>query len=526
MLHMRKPLLTALAFTWIGSADAQVATSSGTEFWLTYMENLDLGGNGPPYLYIMASSYTNAQVTLEVPATGDAFSYTVSAGNTTAIFVPSNFLYPIGAEAYYPNGLKIVADQPITVQAYHHRLYFSDATFVLPTSELGTEYMVVAQQDWGDVYPSQFTIEATQDATAIEIVPSVETISLRPAGQPFTISLDEGEVFQLQAFMDLSGTTVRSLDPTKPIAVFGGLKQGKVNCNITTDHVWTQMMPTSSWGEHFAVVPYLDRGGDIFKITALQNTTTITSTTGLSITLGPGDHVDQLITVPALIDATGPIAVVQFNEGEGCNGGAVGDPCMAFVPARDRRTQETLFRALGGPGGADMGWITEYTLNIVTEGSAGAGTVILDGENISSQFLPMNNAPGWYYAQLPITEGEHHLTSSQPFQAQTSGFGSFNSYTYYTGYNENEIGAGVTSFEQPAPINVNVITADQFALRAPKGAHMLHVYDAIGRCVLVKGLGGSMPSIDVNALSAGGYIYRCADARGEVLQQGRLTVAY
>jgi hypothetical protein len=522
---MRRPALALFAAVWIGGANAQINTSSGTAFWLTYMENLDLGGNGPPYLYIMASSYTDAQVQLEVPATGDAFAYSVNAGHTTAIFVPSNFLYPVGAEAYYDNGLKITSDQPITVHAYHHRLYFSDATLVLPENELGTEYMVVAHQDWGDLYPSQFTIEATQDGTEIEIVPSVETISLRPAGQPFSIDLDEGQVFQLQAFTDLSGTTVRSLDPAKRIAVFGGLKLGKVNCNITTDHVWTEMMPISSWGEHFAVVPYLDRGGDIFKITALYDNTTVTTTTGLSITLASAEHVDQFIAVPALIDATGAIAVVQFNEGEGCNGGAVGDPCMAFVPSRDRTTQETLFRSLGGPGGGDMGWITEYTLNIVTHGDAGAGTFMLDGADISSEFLQMGNAPGWYYARISITQGEHHLTGSQPFQAQTSGFGSFNSYTYYTGYNEQEIGTGVTSADRPASVDINVVTADQFALLMPSGARALQVYDPLGRCVLISALqAGSIP-IDANALSSGSYIYRCSDARGMIVQQGRLTVA-
>jgi hypothetical protein len=330
----------------------------------------------------------------------------------------------------------------------------------------------------------------------------------------------------LQAFTDLSGTTVRSLDPAKPIAVFGGLKLGKVNCNITTDHVWSEMMPISSWGEHFAVVPYLDRGGDIFKITALHDNTTVTSTAGLNIVLDSAEHVDQFISVPALIDATGPIAVVQFNEGEGCNGGAVGDPCMAFVPSRDLRTQETLFRSLGGPGGGDMGWITEYTLNIVTQGDAGAGTFMLDGVNISSQFLPMSNAPGWHYARLTITSGEHHLTGSQPFQAQTSGFGSFNSYTYYTGYNEQEIGTGVPSIEGPAVVDVNVITADQFALLVPEGARALRVYDALGRCVLMTVLRAGSNPVDANALSAGGYVYRCENADGRVLQHGRLTVAY
>ena len=60
------------------------------------------------------------------------------------------------------------------------------------------------------------------------------------AGVPFLISLDAGEVFQLQAYNDLTGSRVRSLDPAEPIAVFAGSKYGNEHCLGATDHFFTE----------------------------------------------------------------------------------------------------------------------------------------------------------------------------------------------------------------------------------------------------------------------------------------------
>jgi hypothetical protein len=196
---------------------AQIGSSRGTEFWLSYMENLDLGGNGDPYLYVVVSSVVNTQGELQVPATGDAFPFTVSAGHSTIVFVPSLYQYPIGAETYYANGLRIVSDDPVALQAYHHRLYFSDATLVLPTERLGGTYLVAAQID-----PAQNGTERVRRARGTERDRSGDR-ALGDDGQSASgrralhDHARQGEVFQLQAFDDLTGTRVRSLDPAKPL---------------------------------------------------------------------------------------------------------------------------------------------------------------------------------------------------------------------------------------------------------------------------------------------------------------------
>ena len=292
MKHALPSLLLASTLAFVAPLNAQTGTSRGTTFWLTYLENLELGSNGNPYLYLVVSSEVATQGELQVPATGDAFPFTVDAMQSTVVFVPSLYLYPIGAETYYANGLRLVSDDPVTVHAYHHRVYLSDASLMLPREQLGTEYFVLAQIDVSQTAPSQFGVMATVDGTEVEITPSVITASLRPAGVPFIVTLDAGEVFQLQAFSDMTGSRVRSLDPPGPWPCSPAASTATRAALVADDHFYTQMMPASNWGSQFALVPYLDRGGDNFKFLAIEDGTTINFSSGhqLHARLGPVHH--------------------------------------------------------------------------------------------------------------------------------------------------------------------------------------------------------------------------------------------
>ena len=67
-----------------------------------------------------------------------------------------------------------------------------------------------------------------------------------PAGVPFNITLNRGDVYQLRHGLDdkadFTGTTVVG---NKPIAVFGGDLCGEVPYDVQfCDHMVEQMMPT------------------------------------------------------------------------------------------------------------------------------------------------------------------------------------------------------------------------------------------------------------------------------------------
>lgn len=506
---------------------AQPATSRGTEFWLTYLENLDLGFNGSPFLYLDISSTVTTQGELQVPSTGDAFPFTVNAGHSTIVFVPSLYLYPIGPETYYPDGLKVVSDDPVAVHAYHHRLYFSDATLVLPVEELDDDYFVIAQLDVSQTAPSEFGVLATVDGTEVEVTPSVQTASLRPAGVPFLISLDAGEVFQLQAYNDLTGSRVRSLDPAEPIAVFAGSKYGNENCLGATDHFFTEMMPVAAWGDQFALLPYLDRGGDDFKFLSIADGTTITLSTGASFVLDSGQYSTQHLSVPLIAEGDQPFAVAQLNESQACNTPGNGDGCMAFVPPLDHREQHTIFNSISGPGMPGGGWTPSHTLNIVTAGQTGAIAMDLDGAPIGALFQAIPSAPTWYYARLNVNEGEHVLQSATAFQAQASGFGDFNGYTFFTGYEQEDIGSGIVPGLSFPPQASCIVTTGPF-LPDLTGleARSIEVVDARGACVLSRTLVDRSVTLDLTGLAPGIHAVIVRGKDGVVIQRQRLVLVH
>ena len=74
------------------------------------------------------------------------------------------------------------------------------------------------------MYPSEFIIVSIEDSTEISITPSVNTFSGKPANVTFTITLNKGETYQVQAqdTSDLTGTSVKSIKGS--CAIFSGVK--------------------------------------------------------------------------------------------------------------------------------------------------------------------------------------------------------------------------------------------------------------------------------------------------------------
>lgn len=429
----------ASLFAGILSAAAACAqpTSSGTELWVTYMENLDLQFNLPPYFELVISSDLATQGQVQIPATGFAIPFTVAAHHDTVLTLPTNIYYGEGDEAYFDFGIRVVADDPVSVYAYHHRQYFSEAAMALPTSRLGTDYLVLAHECSVNISPSEFVVMATEDLTEVEITPSILTVGFRPPGVPFTIVLDEGQTFQMQAFGDLSGTHVRALDPSKPIAVFSGARQARVNCQAgADDHLYQQIEPISAWGMEYRVVPFKLRGGDEVRILGSVNSTIVEITGGTTFALDSGQVVSVVVSVPLTITASAPIAVGQFNDSQTCNP-ANGDPAYLWLEPKERLDHRAIWSSLTGEG------TPSHYVNVVTQGEAGSPVVLLDGVDVSPQLAPMAGVPGVFWGQYDVAAGEHILECPTGCQGTAYGFGDYNSYAFHLGYGESPISTGV-----------------------------------------------------------------------------------
>ena len=146
--------------------------------------------------------------------------------------------------------------------------------------------------------------------------------------------------------------------------------------------------------------------------------------------------------------------------------------------------QLALFQSITGPAMPGGGWTPDHTLNIVTTSQTGTVAMDLDGTPIGSLFAPMPSAPAWYYARMNIPEGMHLLQGPTRFQAQTSGFGSYNSYTYFTGFEEEDIGTGLhPDLHAPALASCIVTSGILRASAGGTGTARVDIIDARGTVV-------------------------------------------
>ena len=485
MRHVILPFILVLAM----NTSAQ-PNSTGTELWVTFMENLNLQFNGPPSFHLVISSDVATQGEVQIPYTGFSFPYSVAALSDTVITLPTNIYYPQGDEAIFNFGIRVVANDPVNVYAYHDRPYFSEGAMVLPYDRLGTDHLVLAHEDINANSPSEFVVLATADSTEVEITPAVLTVSFRPPGVPFTVLLEEGQVFQLQSYSDLSGTRVRCTDPAKPVAVFAGARQAIVNCtSAADDHLCQQIEPLVNWGRTFRIVPFKQRNGDEVRVLASQDSTVITLSGQAPFVLDSGEVADLFVNVPLTITATAPVAVGQFNDSQFCNA-ALGDPCYLWVHPADHLDQRAIWTSRTGAG------TPQHFVNIVANGEAGTPQVLLDGNNISSQMQPMASVPGVFWGQFTLTATRHTIESADGFQALAYGMGDYNSYAFPLGFGTSNISTGITPIAvNSAPPRTIVAGSETLMDRQKAGLgtkESLVIMDAAGRVIAIEPPGATI----------------------------------
>jgi gliding motility-associated-like protein len=338
--------------------------------------------------------------------------------------------HPVGSEYIDSMGLKIVTQDDVTITAHHHRLFFGEASIVFPITELGDEYMVMAHDDFYNYSPSEFVVLATEDNTTIDITPSALTIGFRPAGVPFSIVLDAGDVYQVQSMGDLTGSAVKARDGKK-IVLFSGARQANVHCLYADDHLYEQDLPVKFWGMRYAAVPYMGQGGDVFRTLAAHDQTEIYFNCVKVRTLSKGQYFDTLVNTSVIINASRPVAIAQFSRSNDCTLGNNGDPTMLMLSPVSHFSTKVMFNALAHAVSGSP--YNVHYVNIVCR-TSGAGQVFLDNAPVGSSFTPIPGSPGYSTARISLIQGSHTLESDSGFIAYSYGFGNYIGYAYQVGY--------------------------------------------------------------------------------------------
>lgn len=398
--------------------------SSGTRFWIGFMENLTLAFNGPPTFAFRISSPIATAGNIIVPATGLTIPFDIPAGGGE-ITMPDAIWYAEINQSAVGKCILIETNDPVDLQAIHYRNFFSAGSRILPEDELGSFYRVLAAEDLNQTGPSEVVILATADNTTIEIVPSTITSELFGGGTPFTITLNAGQLYQIQAQNDLTNTTVSSING-EPIAVFAGAREGSIGCQTDNSHLYNQNLPQSLWGKQFALVPYLAQGPNIFKVLAGSEDTEVFVNCELIATLNIGETVELDLSEEAILKTTHPVTVGHFNKGSDCNP-LLSGPSFAVLHPLNRRSTGGNFTL------TSFLQNNHYVTFVVDSGDE--STLIFDGQTITEVFQTYNANPNLKVARIFVGAGVHSYSCPRGVWAELASFDPCDAVTYCLPFN-------------------------------------------------------------------------------------------
>lgn len=442
----------------------QERSTAGTDFWFGFMQNLD--GSLESSLEIFITSAEVANGTIEIPGE-QTISFQVVPGHTFQYQVASetnNRFAASGSERIENKGIHVTADTDVSVFAFNRRFRSADATIVLPTPALGSQYYVSSYYEkapsgdiWGDRFSdSELLVVGVEDNTRIRIRPTVRTLNGRPAGQFFEITLNQGEIYQVKAQGDLSGTLIETVVAQdecngQKFAVFGGNQWTRISdptChNVVTsefgsvggalagDHLFEQMLPVTTWGRDFTVLPFETRNaGYLVRVMASRPNTQVTINGSQQVLLAEaGDYETIDTTEPLGLSANFPVQVAQFSKSLSCDQPfdefGPGDPFMLMVSPDEQTFRQITFNALA----SDV--IDRYFLNVITPTDEVAG-VLLNSNSVASEFSAFEPNPEISVAVIEVVKGQDiTLTSSDErgFIAYVYGFGPIESFGYVAG---------------------------------------------------------------------------------------------
>ena len=440
-------------------------SNTGTDFWVGYGYQALMTSSNNQDMVMYISSKQDAVVTVEIPGIGYTQTYNVTANTALSTNPIPKFtgqdarLFSTGIMDkgihVYSNGI------PISLWAHIYAASSSGATMVLPTPTWGSDYTVLTTggQTNSGIPHSFFFVMAADDNTVVNITPSADITSavqgttiLYPAGVPFSVTLNKGQVFNAlgklissSVGVDLTGTKVKSQN-CKKIALFTG--NGRVQlsvggCSYTnggSDNFIQQMFPKAAWGSKYLTIPFKDMEAGFYRVVVNDPSTQvrINGTLLPSINLINGFYYQIETAEPNSIESDKPVMVAQFCASNKCNGtglaaypntGDYGDPEMVILsPVKQAIEDVTVYSSL------NYGIQRNY-INAVVKNS-GVSSFKLDAVNVSAQFVTHPKDTAYSYAQFNNLAGgvPHRLTSAIPFNATAYGFSTSSTNESY-GYN-------------------------------------------------------------------------------------------
>ena len=369
-----------------------------------------------------------------------------------------------------PEGCPSLATDPDTCVAASN-----DASLLLPTHVLGTEYYVASLPTWRfsidpttpSVWqnrPGFVAIAAAEDGTEVEVL---STARIRPSsvsgviagsaliepGASKKFTLQAGDLLLLfsdsppdgpsplpgkpcvQSMFaqfcsssddyDLTGSRVVS---TKPVAVVSGHVCTFIPYDVPAcEHMEETLLPLSAWGQDAVVSAPLGVDGKTPAATLVrvfsgadENSIEFDPPVHAPVELAKGEWIEVgPLTEDFRVLGTNKLQVAQMSVGyEYLGGNNSGDPSLWIgVPTEQFRRNYQVF----APDTAASNYV-----NIV---ATTAATVTIDGNVVTQAFEPIGGS-GRAVARVPVAGGSHSLSSSEPFGVVVYGYSAYTSFAY------------------------------------------------------------------------------------------------
>lgn len=473
-------LLSTLVLTVLAGnfCSAQDFSNKGKDFWVAYGYHtiMNPGNSQDMVLYFAADQASN--VTVSIPGLGYTQNYFVAA-NTV---LTSNPIPKAGAQdarltgaspvATGENkGIHITSDKPIVAYAHIYNASVSGATILYPTPTLGKEYYSINYTNNSNTANANcwfYVVAADPGTTTVEITPTAPTINNYPVGVPFTVTLTQGQVFNVMgqttgnSGSDLTGSIIKSINTgsgCKRIGVFSGSGRINISCNgaltgNSSDNYMVQAVPRTAWGKKYLTSPTgVNMANNIFRICVSNPATVVTVNGGpIAVPLQNNFYYEIPRTDrPMTIEADIPITVAQYitsQNGTGCNNPGPGDPEVIYLSPVEQNINKVLWNATGNFS------IQEHYISVIIPNT---GTAIssfrLDGAPVPASSFILHQNPGYSYLTQAVGAGQHTILSDSGFNAIAYGFGNAESYGYNAGTNIKDIYQFISLANQYATVN-------------------------------------------------------------------------
>lgn len=501
---------------WIGDRDTY-NTTEDNDFWLTYMNNdmfnpMEVNNLDKRFeLEVMVACREQTRIRIAVGNT-IITSFTVPADTIYTYTIPRSYydqVYLFRSEVtpssgYYGSsgykGVHVYTEEPnkkfscfCYSRAKESGGSSRDATLIIPTKYLGKEYVIQTYPESNDA--TEFAIVATEDNTRVTITPSFETSTGKPAGVPFTITLQRGQAYlvaskvheEQSSLVDLSGTTVCA---TKPIAVFNGNQSTAIpylEAN-SLDYLGEQMQPINHWGTDFYMGLFEQSKLSVLIMTAQYDNTHVTATYfdasvgggvfSETYTLQAGEshrlslyydyersvilHGDKPITCYSYLTSAAENSFIEREGGQRVTH-KYGDPANAMLPSWDHRTKSMNFftKELDPQQPADPQHFYVYLVARTSDVS----TIRVDGQPVTG-FTAFPSEPGMSYGSVEVFGHGYHTVNAggDGFVGIVYGMTEAQGWQYTLGYTPNpyQDSLFVTAPSNPmSPHSYHVTTAQQ-----------------------------------------------------------------